>query len=188
MSAGVRKFLNKQARMTVMGIILIFYVAALIIEAAPPSAFTDAASRLINSRLNYLGIFENYGVYAPDPARYNQSLRAVIEFQDGSKKNWDFPDPSRMSCDDLTRQIKEKWVELEYYLCWDARNIHLLVPDAARYLAWLNRDRGNPPVKVTIYREKRPIVAPGLEEKDECARGIENQVLVTYLVRAEDLE
>lgn len=175
---------SARTRIFISALILI-YLLCIIMSAAPPSACTNGFERLLKIHLSYWGIFENYGMYAPNPVRYNQGFYAEITYTDGSQKIWRFPDLADLQGNDLLRQMLEKWTELEYYICWNQQSIRFL-PDAARYIARISNRVDSHPVKVTIYRNYYPITVPGVKQD----KPLENlhQLLLNYSVTAEDLK
>jgi hypothetical protein len=176
----------EQARRIVLAVALFVYFTVLVIAASPASPFHRACDRTFKGPLNYWGLYNSYGVFAPDPASYNQIFRAVVKFRDGKVKTWMFPYLMQWKDDDCQRQFKLAWEEWQYYFLWSKDNL-VLVTDAAKYVAWLHRSPDNPPVAVTIFRDFSDIVPPVSETKPLPPLPQVSEEIMEYSVKPEDL-
>lgn len=60
--------------------------------------FTDFAYKQITGPYqNFLGLSQNWNMFAPNPGSTNSLVEAEVEFSDGTIANWNFPRPSEMS-------------------------------------------------------------------------------------------
>ncbi len=177
----------EEMRRIVVSLLLFVYLSVLVIAASPSSPFHELCDRIFKGPFNYLGLYNSYGVFAPDPAFYDQIFRAVIEFSDGSKKTWVFPYLTQWKNDDCQRQFKLAWEEWQYYFMW-SKNNRVLVTDAAKYIAWLHRNPTNQPVQVTIYRDFTDIVPPAIDGQSLPPLPQVTDEVFSYSVHPEDLK
>lgn len=175
----------KTAPRVVLSLGLFVYLSVLAIAASPPSPFRRFCDHIFKEPFNYWGLYNSYGVFAPDPAYYDQLFRAVVKFKDGSSKTWIFPYLRQWKDDDCQRQFKLAWEEWQYYFVWSKDNAVLLT-DAAKYVAWLYRNPENPPVEVSIFRDFSDIVLPAIDAKPMPPLPKASERLLEYSVRAED--
>ena len=168
----------------VLSVFVAAYLLAFLAVGSPYSPLTGAWCNILRPPFNYFGLFNNFGVFAPNPATYNQEFRAVIQFKDGTKKSWKFPSLLDWKSNDVMKQKKLPWVEWEYYFLWDPQNV-VLLPDAAQYLAYQHRNPQNPPVKVNIYRDYNNIALP----VDDVPQPVveKTDLLLEYDVQEQDL-
>lgn len=165
-----------------LSVLVACYITGAIIAGSPTSSLTIAWANTIKPVFNFFGLYNNYGVFAPDPAKYNQEFHAVIKFHDGTTKTWKFPSLLDYK-EDVMKQLKLPWVEWEYYFGWDAQNI-VLLPDAARYITYIHRNASNQPVEVDIYRDYEDIALPGKGN----GKGTLSSLDLKYIVKEEDLK
>ncbi|MBX9772115.1 MAG: hypothetical protein K2X29_12130 [Candidatus Obscuribacterales bacterium] len=164
-----------------LSVLVAVYIVASIIAGSPYSPLTGSWTKFFKPTFNYLGLFNNFGVFSPDPAKYNQEFRAVIKFQDGKTVTWKFPSLLDYKNDDVMKQLKLPWVEWEYYFVWDPQNV-VLLPDAAKYIAYIHRNPSNQPVQVDIYREHQNISVPGVADVAPVC-----DLILKYPVEDEDI-
>jgi hypothetical protein len=103
------------------------------------------------------GLTQGWALFAPDPQYINVYLEAQITYRDGQKKIWKFPMPQDYG------YYRRYFMERERK--WSSDNLRLdsnafLWPDAARYVARVNRDPNNPPVSVALIRHWSFIAPP----------------------------
>ena len=171
-------------RQVVVSVVLAAYILAVVTVGAFPSPLTSAWSYWFKPALNYVGLYNSYGMFAPDPIKYNQEFRALIRYKDGSLSTWKFPSLPDWKNDDVTRQRKLPWVEWQCYFAFDPAN-DIIVEDAARYVAWLHRNPHNPPVQVEIVRDCCDIV---VESKEAAPAKVASGTILKYDVSEEDLK
>jgi len=134
---------------------------------------------------HYLGLDQDFGVFAPTPRNSNSHMVALITYKDGSTKLW--MNPRMLRLDLLTRMQKERYrkffddnmASATYSSIW---------PDINAYLARIsNDDPDNPPVSVTLIKYAAIVLPPetGLHLKNEPH--FIRQTLQTYYVRPDDL-
>lgn len=134
----------------------------------------------------YLGLDQNWGVFAPKPREDNPHMVAMVSYRDGSTRMWLYPRVERYNL--FERMFKERYRKFgDDNTVWP--KFRLLWADLAIYIARRNYfDRDNPPETVTLIRMSRHIDPPeiGLHK---VLNGPHNEVdpFLTYNVRAGDL-
>lgn len=140
--------------------------------------------------LVFMGLGQTYAVFAPSPRELNVHLGAVITYQDGTAKRWDYPRVNRLS--QLERIPKERYRKFGCdNLAWpDFQPFsRLLLPDVAAYIARINNTNpGNPPVLVSIYRYSARIPKPEKGLGKPLPEHTDYKDLIQYKVTAEDLK
>jgi hypothetical protein len=139
---------------------------------------------------HYLGLDQDFGVFAPYPRNQNPHLLALITYKDGTTKLWMAPRMERL--DQLTRMQKERYRKFfDDNLAWGMYKT--LWPDIAAYVARTNNDDAtNPPQSVTVIRFSAIVLPPETGLKDEN-KPLKNEphfikeTIQTYRVRPEDL-
>ncbi|MBS1994132.1 MAG: hypothetical protein JSS83_26660 [Cyanobacteria bacterium SZAS LIN-3] len=134
---------------------------------------------------HYMGLDQDFGVFAPGPRNSNPHMVALITFKDGTTKLWMNPRMERL--DHFTRMQKERY--RKFFDDNMASAIYAsLWPDINAYLARVNNDDpDNPPVSVTLIKYTALVLPPedGLKKKNEPH--FIKETLQTYRVRPEDL-
>jgi hypothetical protein len=134
---------------------------------------------------HYLGLDQDFGVFAPFPRNQNPHLTGLITYKDGTTKVWMNPRMERL--DQFTRMEKERYRKFfDDNTAWPMYK--LLWPDITAYLARSNNDDpDNPPQSVTLIRYSSVVLPPdkGLKLKNEPH--FIKEILQTYRVRPEDL-
>jgi hypothetical protein len=135
---------------------------------------------------HYLGLDQDFGVFAPMPRNVNPHLVAVVTFADGSSKLWMNPRMERL--DYATRVQQERYRKFfNDNLAWPLYK--MLWPDIAAHIARIyNTDPKNPPRTVTLIRFMATMLPPeqgiGLKNPPHYTR----DTLKPYYVRPEDLK
>ena len=137
---------------------------------------------------HYLGLDQDFGVFAPKPRDQNPHLVALITYKDGTTKLWMNPRMERL--DQLTRVPKERYRKFfDDNLAWPAYKT--LWPDITAYLARANYDDpNNPPQTVTLIRYSSTVLPPeeGLKLKNRKNQPhFIKETMQTYRVRPDDL-
>jgi hypothetical protein len=146
----------KRAAITVF---LVFHMFAAAVWAVPiDSPLTQAFRNLIGPYVLWVGFFQKWDMFSPDPSRLNNFVSATIVFRNGSRRLWVFPRMEMLGYAD--RYAKER------YRKYANDNLRLdsnagLWPDAARYAARVNNDPSNPPVSVVLTRYWSEVPGPG---------------------------
>ena len=58
--------------------------------------FFSKVYRPVDTYLSFFSLYQDWMMFAPNPGKTNILLSASVEFDDGSKENYDFPNPQNM--------------------------------------------------------------------------------------------
>jgi len=133
-----------------------------------------------------IGMFQYWKVFAPNLRTLNWNTTALIEFQDGSLKSYEFPVPGKMT-------FSEAFVKSPERVFFDeilSNNVNRkFLPSVARFIARANYDPKNKPVLVTFYWYNVPIPRP-LEKqwiyRDNLPPHSYRELMFTYPVSTQD--
>ncbi len=104
------------------------------------------------------GFWQYWDMFAPNPADTDFYGDAVITYQDGSTKIYDYPRMYKLSL--FSKYIKERY--RKFYERAHSEEYQYLWPQFAQYIALLNEQNpANPPVQVVLQRHWRTVAAPG---------------------------
>ena len=131
-----------------------------------------------------LGLRQDWMMFAPNPMRENTFIDAEITYRSGRKSIWTFPQMPELGY--AERYAKERYRKFANERLW-VKEASFLWPDAARYIARLNREPSDPPkiVKLAHYRCIIPWAPPPGEEPPPDRW--EREVFFTYTVNPGDL-
>lgn len=130
----------------------------------------------------WAGLFQSWDMFAPVPKGVNVYLEAELRYKDGSRKTWTFPRLEKMS---LTEKLfKERYRKFADNLQRD--ELDDLLPEAARYIARLNSNPGNP-VKTVILIKRYSLIVPRADGA-YVPEPWQLHILLGYGVRPEDLK
>jgi hypothetical protein len=131
-----------------------------------------------------LGLRQDWMMFAPNPMRENTFIDAEITYRSGRKSIWTFPQMPELGY--AERYAKERYRKFANERLW-VKEASFLWPDAARYIARLNREPSDPPkiVKLAHYRCIIPWAPPPGEEPPP--ERWEREVFFTYTVNPGDL-
>jgi hypothetical protein len=142
-----------------IGAFLLFHICAIASWALPfNSLLNDRMRAAIKPYMLWVGLYQAWDMFAPDPAKVNSYVDAEITFRDGSTTLWSVPRMNEIGYVD--RYFKERYRKFSTeYLRIDA--YAALWPDAARFIARANRNPSNPPVQVRLIRSWSDVNPPG---------------------------
>jgi hypothetical protein len=135
----------------------------------------------------FIGLDQDYSMFAPEPRKKNRNLFVLITFHDQSTAIWSYPRMERFKC--WQSMLKER------YRKFGNDNIvescfKIFLPDFARYIARLHTCLDNEPEIVTIYLHEEDIVYPtasrGCDKEIQAVPRLIN--LFTYRVKSTDLQ
>lgn len=135
-----------------------------------------------------IGMFQYWKVFAPNLRTLNWNTTALIEFEDGTLKSYEFPLASKMTFKDAFVKAPER-VFFDEIL---SNNVNRkFLPSVARFLARANFDPLNKPVSITFYWYNVPIPRP-IESawiyRDRLPPHSYREVMFVYSVKPADLE
>jgi hypothetical protein len=135
---------------------ILLHVYIMAVWGLPGSGFRTLLARPIESYVDYMGLWHSWDMFAPDPLSLNFGIQAVIEYQDGSRKTWDFPRMEKLSLwERFQKERYRKWserVRLDVNAAlWD---------DTCRFVARVNDTPRNHPTRIILIRNWEPIPPP----------------------------
>jgi hypothetical protein len=136
--------------------------------------------RFTRTYMEWSGLDQRWNLFAPEPLVTNAYLVAQITYGDGQKKKWKFPTPEDYGY--YRRYFMDRQVGWTYETLGKNSNAALW-PDAARYVARLNNQPNNPPVKVELIRHWSTIALPMSGQPETW----NEYILFTYSVVPGDL-
>ncbi len=136
---------------TAITVFIVFNLVAIVAWAVPiDSPFTATVRSAVGRYVLFVGLFQKWDMFSPDPSRLNNFVSATITYRNGERRLWVFPRMEMLGYFD--RYAKER------YRKYANDNLRLdsnaqLWPDAARYVARINNTNpANPPVSVVLIR------------------------------------
>ena len=140
---------------------LLWHFSGIVLWDCPACPLRDQLIKPFIGYLNFFGLWQGWSVFEK-PRLYNGYLTAVVQFQDGSRRTWEFPRMEKLGL--VEKMFKERYRRWANDCVSDVNDSYLW-PDAARYIARLYRRPENPPVSVSIIRHWAWILPPekGLE-------------------------
>ncbi len=137
------------SRRLVVSALIVAHAAAVILWLLPASRARGAVAGVADRYINYAGVWQSWGMFAPEPANLNLYVHARIDYRDGSQRTWSFPRMNQL--DFVTRYRLERYRKYEEYAHLDGYGA--IWPDLARWVARQHNDNpANPPVAVTLIR------------------------------------
>lgn len=131
---------------------IVFNILAMIRTFMPiNNKLVSDVYRPIDSYLSFFSVYQTWNMFAPNPSRLNVHLTAVVEFDDGTKDTYYFPDSSKMT-------LAEKYTNGERYrviseaIRKDANSF--MWKDVAKFALRKLKDTNfhKIPLKVDLYR------------------------------------
>ena len=173
--------ISRTAR-TAISAFLAFHLFAIVVWSMPlDSPLTQALRGHIRAYVVWIGLFQKWDMFAPDPSKLNNYVSAVITHADGQVSVWNFPRMQDLGFVD--KYFKER------YRKFANDNLRLdmfapLWPDAARYVARMGNRSASPPLIVELVRHWSPVPPP-----DSASRAGQWSQYTFYhhLVKPEDL-
>jgi hypothetical protein len=128
---------------------LLFHLVVITCWTAPfKMKIMEAVNQVTRPYLLWIGLFQAWDMFAPNPMTLNGYVDARILYQNGRMETWEFPRMEKLGL--AGRYVKERYRKfVNEYLRNDDKA--LLWPDAARHVARLHyRDPANPPRMIVI--------------------------------------
>ena len=134
---------------------VIAYIVIATVYLSPPSPWRDIALQPLQPVIDYVGLRQDYCLFAPDPLKENVDLSAEVTLANGEKEIWTFPRMDKLGF--LERIVKERYRKfgdehlLEKTYLW---------PDFCRYLAATYAGKGKRCVSITLIKHWAEIPPP----------------------------
>lgn len=119
-------------KILVSAFIVITFLTMIRIHVPLKHRFFSTIYEPVDAYLSFFSTYQDWYMFAPNPSRSSYKITAEVEFTDGSREPWAFPDPSKLS-------VREKYQFGEKYrkLVGEAlrRNDHSFMwPDVAKFV------------------------------------------------------
>lgn len=175
-------------KFAILNLFIVLYCTGAFIMCSPPSVCHDALVAAVKPAFNFLGLYQNFWMYGPDPPRVNTiRISADITFADGSHKEWQFPRLQDYKGDFYLHQSKHRYYQWKYYL-YDPKRNYQLLPDAALYAARMNyTDAKNPPVRVALFKTVVETAYPMIDDGVVRTETLQEEVFFTYDIKPGEL-
>lgn len=165
---------------------IMFHILAIFSWSLPiQSLIVSNFKERITAYMLAFSLFQNWDMFAPDPPMSNIHVDAEITFRNGETRVWKFPRMNELGL--VEKYYKERYRKYANdHLRVDDGNSALRV-DAARFVARLNNQPSNPPVKVALQRswsDIRPPAPDGVYREGPLS----TVVFFTYAVTSGDLK
>jgi len=167
-----------------LSIFILLHLIAMLCWALPlNSLLVQVLKEQVAPYMLWSGLFQAWDMFAPNPRMANVSVEAEVTFSDGQQRIWPFPRMEQLGLVD--RYCKER------YRKWANDHLRMdanagLWPDAARYIARLHTQPGNPPVTVRLVRSWADIPPP-TDSTAPLPAHTNRFVFFTYGVEPDDL-
>lgn len=160
----------------------IFSLGLMLLPSWPPR---DMLIQPVQPFLGAFGLWQAWNVFSPEIRKENYHLFAIINFTDGSMSIWEFPrQENKTGIEQLRAHRHRKWSQDRV----KNNTFGLVMPDTARYLARLHKDRNNPPVSITIAMLSANIPEPRKGSQEPLPPHSKATTLFTYKIREGDLQ
>ena len=176
---------NRGVKRLAINAFLLFHLAVIVSRSIPSQALVvRIVSRMVSPYAWRVGLFQSWDMFAPNPTHVNVFVTAEITCSDGQVRVWNFPQMQELGYSE--RYFKERYRKYSTeYLRVDSHSV--LWPDAARYIARLHRNPGNPPTAVRLIRHWSEMNPPGPGGRYRPSPW-QQYMYYTYLVQPGDLE
>ncbi|MGH9551316.1 MAG: hypothetical protein ACRD3W_18170 [Terriglobales bacterium] len=165
-------------------IIGFFAIAA--VHVLPRGSLQSQLEQYTNPLSKLLMIDHHFAVFAPTMRADNRRMEALITFEDGSVRAYDF-----YRFENLDAFSQWQHGKMRGCLVEKLTNDELMkpfYPDVSRYLACANRFPGNQPVKITLAINSSKIAPMNqFVRMDEVPQKFNHQTVFIYNVRPEDV-
>jgi hypothetical protein len=141
----------------VIGVLAAFTVAAMVITNAPQSELKSKLIGTTQPYLNFTGLDQNWGVFAPEPRKQGLELRASLRRANGTGGSWTPPSGGAL----IGAYWDYRWRKLLEFAT-DAGYSRTFWRPLAAYVARDATSRGGSPVvHVTLIKRTQAIRPPG---------------------------
>jgi len=178
----------------VINVFIIIHLVLIVAWLFPISSQLLAIKGFFNRYIIFLGLDQNYSMFAPTVRKTNRHLIALITFQDLSTVIWLYPRMERMGLIEAMQKERYRKFANDNIV---ASCFKMFMPDFARHIARAHSCPGNRPELVSLYLSETDIPEPGqqlsavttskaivLKEQPACR--LTN--IFTYRVEATDLK
>jgi hypothetical protein len=154
-----------KARRLLISVFIAFHLSALGLTAFPPfSDWREEWGAPFQRYLRLTGLWQEWGMFSPEPMRTNVHVEALIRFRDGKTAWFTLPRMHREGLiDRIVLERYRKWIQ--DWLRLDRE--HRIWVDAAKFIArQIPTAPGNPVLEVGLFRVWHDIEDPQLRFRE----------------------
>lgn len=143
----------------VISLFIIFYISAITLWISPWSRAKQILLEPVSDQIYFMGAWQGFGVFAPDPRTNNIRIYATITYDDGTSTIWHYPSMEKLGY--LERYCREHYRKFGN----DCLNsTELLWRDFARFVARKHDRKNKHPLTVSLTRtwSETPPIEEGL--------------------------
>lgn len=163
---------------------ILAYAWAVLLWMIPDNPSRNRLIQPLRPIVMYLGLWQSFVVFSPNPRPYNLSVTAEIKYDDGSVSTWHYPRMDQLSYFDRIQKERYRKYGLEHLA---ADKDKYLRPDFARYLARMHATPGKHPVEISLIRHWVQILPPAQGMGKQLAPHLRHYTFFTYKVKEGDL-
>lgn len=154
--------MSKTKKILISGFILLNFLAMARIHMPLEKEFVARIYGPVDSYLSFFSLYQSWTMFSPNPARTNIHLTAEVEFDDGSRDTYYFPDASRMSLSEKYSN-GERFRVISEAIRRDSNSF--LWKDASKFALRKLKDKNfhKVPLKVQLFRHWNTI--PDIEKE-----------------------
>lgn len=161
-------------RAVISGLVIVTLLV-IVVANLPPSAIKRELTRVADPYIGAVGIYQVWGVFAPDPLRTSFDVEARVRYEDGTEGTW--RPPHGWPFPDSYRDVHWiRWLEIPGRPSFDE--------PAARWLARELATDGKQPAQITLIQRSQGLLPPG---RTPDRTPVKEKVLFTYDVAEEKL-
>ncbi len=164
-------------------IFIIFHIFFLGLWISPPFLLRNILVQHVSPYILWLGLWQNWDMFAPSTYNTNSMLLADIKFQDGTHTTWEFPRPAQSH-----QYQKGRYGQWRDFIRMDGYS--LAWPDTTRFIARLHKNPQSPPSVISLIRYWEPIPPPTQDFHQPLNKKVtysRHETFFTYQVTPEDL-
>lgn len=171
-------------RVQIISIFVVSYIATIGLWLMPTSSSRDLLIGPVKPLIVYLGLWQNYRVFAPKPKNVNADFEAAVTFDDQSETVWKYPRMEELSFfEKIQKERYRKFIA-------NAIKMRILQPGLARFAARQvqNSDtEGRKPVWVKLVRHSANIPKPADGLGNPLPPRKRTEIFFQYQVKRKDL-
>jgi hypothetical protein len=172
-----------RVRKPVLSCLILAYIWIVVCQLTPAFPFKKALYAPFRMSVDALGLWQNFGVFVPDPRKNNAFIDALVTFDDGSVAVWEYPRMETLNV--VAKSQKERYRKYGYdHVYYDSER--MLWPDLARYVARQYSASKHAPVEVVLRRHWVDITAPN-DNQRQLQQTFGDEPFHTQKIHPEDL-
>lgn len=177
----------RPAQRILANVFIVFFILRSVIMCWPFGQYLNLKQTLqpINALSSYLGLYANISLFSPDPPRYADDIKFVVEFDDGSFSEWAFP-RDKMTPWDSEHSFRQYVHNLFF---WSAKPaLAAIHPDEARYIARQVSTQTRHPVEIYFFHAITDVPPPSDGIGQPLMTPQSYKLFYSYTVAAGDLK